>query len=296
MSLRVLELFAGVGGCAYALPPSAEVVAAVDQDERAANTYRANHGHPQFRKNLATVRAAWLAGHDADLWWMSPPCQPYTIRGPQRDLDDRRAASFIHLVGMVETIRPRWLVLENVPWFQGSRAHALLRETLDRCGYAVAEMLLCPTELGIPNVRRRFYLVAGPELAPSEVPATAMHIDLQSVLQDDPDPSLEVSSGLLARFRHALHVVDASDPDAVVACFTRAYGRSPVYAGSYLRQGGRIRHFAPEEIARLLGFPESFHFPDTIDTAHRWKLIGNSLSIHAVRHVLRRISALEPTA
>ncbi|HMV69558.1 MAG TPA: DNA cytosine methyltransferase, partial [Myxococcota bacterium] len=103
--------------------------------------------------------------------------------------------------------------------------------------------------------------------------------------------ALRVPEALAARFGDALHVVDADDPHAAAACFTRAYGRSPVYCGSYLRQDGELRHLAPDEIAALYGFPPTLRLGD-LPVADGWKLIGNSVSVDAVRHVLRTIPAL----
>jgi site-specific DNA-cytosine methylase len=47
-----------------------------------------------------------------------------------------------------------------------------------------------------------------------------------------------------------------------------------------------VRRFAPEEIARLLHFPEAFRFPDRMTLRKKWHLVGNSLSVAAVRKVL----------
>ena len=86
---------------------------------------------------------------------------------------------------------------------------------------------------------------------------------------------------------------NAGDPSAVTSCFTSAYGRSPVRAGSYLREAdGRIRRFSPPEILRLLGFREMFQLPVALSYARAWPLVGNSLSVPAVRHVLACIPEL----
>ncbi|HXT21923.1 MAG TPA: DNA cytosine methyltransferase, partial [Thermoanaerobaculia bacterium] len=102
---------------------------------------------------------------------------------------------------------------------------------------------------------------------------------------DDP-AELHVAHGLLDRYAHAADVVDADDPLAVAATFTSAYGRSPVRAGSYLRRSGIVRRFSPAEILRLLGFPPTYRLPPDLPLANAWRLLGNSLSVPAVREVL----------
>lgn len=289
MSLRALELFAGIGGFAAAVQGRAEVVAAIDTSALCAAAYQANWPHPFLTRNLA-VRSMRLP--EADLWWASPPCQPYTVRGARRDLDDPRAESFLLLLDRLSAHRPRYFAMENVPGFAGSRAHAALHARLDALGYARWETLLCPTSLGEPVERRRYYLVAGrdglgppPRLRPSPTPLSAR-------LDPAPAPELDASEALVARFGDALHVVDTSIPDGIIACFTSAYGRSPVYAGSYLRDRGRLRLLSPAEGLRLLGFPSNFRLPEVVGPDRAWGLVGNSLSVHAVRFVLGVIPEL----
>jgi DNA (cytosine-5)-methyltransferase 1 len=285
--MRALELFSGIGGF-HAAADGVEVVGAVDHDRAAADTYTENHGLPTLVTNLASVPVRRLAAFEADLWWMSPPCQPHTIRGHQKDLDDPRSEPFVAMVRAIEEVRPSFLALENVPWFQSSKSHALLRETLDRCGYDVQELLLCPSDLGWPNQRLRFYLVAGKGLRPFP-PKVWRHVALPPFVDADAPADLDIGDTLRERFGGALHVVRADDDDAVACCFTAAYGNSPVYAGSYVRQGERLRYFSPEEIGAFLGFPERLRFPEGLGRKKRWRLVGNSVSVVAVRHVLTAI-------
>jgi site-specific DNA-cytosine methylase len=256
----------------------------VDHDRSVLATYAQNHAHPILVKNLNDVRTSFFAPFHADLWWMSPPCQPHTVRGLRRDLDDPRARSFVSVVRAIGEIQPSAIGLENVPGFAGSRAHALLRDTLDRVGYEVVERNLCPSWLGVPNERLRFYLVAGRGLR-AYGPLPSRPIPLRRFLCDA-SPDLDVEAPLRARFGAAFHVVDADDERAVAACFTSAYGRSPVYSGSYLRDGDRLRRFSPREIAGLLGFSKGFRFPDGLPHRKAWDQIGNSVSVDAVREVL----------
>eukprot|EP00667_Euglena_gracilis_P016137 EG_transcript_16854 len=49
---------------------------------------------------------------------------------------------------------------ENVPEFDGSRSQAAVLQVLAECGYAWHHIHFCPTQLSIPNERRRYYLLA----------------------------------------------------------------------------------------------------------------------------------------
>ncbi len=287
--MKVLELFCGVGGAAAAFDGHT-IVAAVDHDRDALATYGASFPHRTITKNLARVKPDWYAQFNADLWWMSPPCQPHGIRGAQKDLDDPRSEAFIGVVAAIREVRPAFIALENVPWFEGSAAYDLLRDALAAIGHDVRPRVLCPTMLGVPNERRRFYLVSGRDLRDWSEPVAPSR-PLASYLLTDAPASLDVDPALRARFGDAFHVVDADDPRAVSACFTAAYGKSPVYCGSYVRQGDRLRRFDPIEIARLHGFPASFRFADGLSERRRYAQVGHALSVHALRDVLTALPA-----
>jgi hypothetical protein len=291
----------------------AEIVAAVDVDRRALTVYAANFPHPTVPRNLDRVTAGELAAFAADLWTLSPPCQPYTRRGSRRDLDDPRAASLVALLAALAALaddpaaRPSYLFLENVPGFATSRAHVLLTGTLERAGYTWRETLLCPSDLGWPNRRNRFYLLAAhrdAEPLRPEAPVEAVYGEVSVADLVDParhgDPALAVDPDLARRYAGALDVVrpSSTDPaDAVTACFTSAYGRSPVRSGSYLAlENGRLRRFHPREVLALLGFPPTCRLPTDLSLRNGWHLAGNSLSLPAVRWVLGAVPGLETPA
>lgn len=297
MSMRALELFSGIGGFAAAVADrDVRVVAALDQDPAAHATYRLNFpDHPCRQADLERITPWELTALAADLWWLSPPCQPYCERGARRDLDDRRARSLAHLLELLGRIPagqlPRHLALENVAGFVGSQAHGRLRDVLAARGYGIRERLLCPTELGVPSRRPRYYLAASraplaPELTPSLSPSRPLSGYLDPALAGTAPEELLLPDAVVARFGSGFRILDPADPAAYTTCFTSGYGRSLVNAGSYLRCGARVRRFTPEEIVRLLSFPPSFRFPGGMSLQKRWRLAGNSLSVVAVRELL----------
>lgn len=100
--LRVLELYCGIGGCAAAVGDRAQIVAAVDINLKALEVVAHNFPHPRVARTLESIPTNIWREWQADLWWLSPPCQPYTQRGRRRDLDDPRAVS-----------RPAWVTLDR---------------------------------------------------------------------------------------------------------------------------------------------------------------------------------------
>lgn len=305
--LRALELFCGIGGFAAAVAgANVRVVGALDQDQAALETYRLNHpDHGARAVDLERVSAWELTAGGIDLWWLSPPCQPYSERGVRRDLADPRAASLIHILELLSRIPddllPRHLALENVAGFVGSEAHGRLTEQLATRGFTLRERLLCLTELGIPSRRPRYYLAASREPLRVEAPLTPLSrrplsAYLDPRIEEEIPDDLLLPADVLERFGKGLPILDPADPAAVTTCFTSGYGRSLSGSGSYLRCVEGVRRFAPEEIARLLHFPPGFHFPVGLSQRKRWQLVGNSLSVAAVREVLRAFPALELAA
>ena len=75
--------------------------------------------------DICTLTAEDLAAYAADLWLLSPSCQPYTVLNPTpRDSDDPRAKSFLHLINdalpslAVSDALPGRLLIENVAGFE----------------------------------------------------------------------------------------------------------------------------------------------------------------------------------
>ncbi len=290
--MRCLELYSGIGGFAVAATANGwNVVEAIDINELAASVYSHNFGHAPSVRTIESLPRLDVEELQADLWWMSPPCQPFTRRGPQRDTADSRTESFLHVVELIRSVRPPHLALENVPQFVESVAAESLRDVLRSTGYQWLEFDLCSTEFGLPNRRRRFYIAASRVVAPKIASRNVTRLrPLREFTDDTPDPSLFIEAHDLEHYREALHTVRLESCD-ISACFTSAYGKSPIRSGSWIEDGSRLRRFSPDEILRLLGFPKSFTLPAALSRRQKWKLVGNSLSIPSVQHVLRSFDA-----
>jgi tRNA (cytosine38-C5)-methyltransferase len=280
--MRALELFAGIGGLKLAAPAGLDVVAAFDQDEAAALTHEANHGTPVIRADIASITARALMRHEAEAWLLSPPCQPFTRRGRQRDVDDPRCAGFLRVARLLPVLRPRRVLVENVVGFHGSRMHALLMSALRELGHDVRDVETCPSHAGAPVKRPRQFVVSSADgLAPREAQEVRSR-SLDDYLDVAPSPELRLPESARARVHD--HFAMAG-PDGVIGTFTRSYGTAITGAGPVHWDEGGPRYFSPEEILRLHDFPRDFSFPADLPLRTRWRLAGNSVHVGCVRSV-----------
>ena len=288
--LQVLELFAGIGGLAAAFP-SLEIDQAIDIDPSARDVYSLNFNHVYSVKEIASLPLEFFSRFCSDFWWMSPPCTPFTKRGARRDLDDHRSNALQHLIQVVATIRPPLVCIENVIGFESSQAFQYLYDQWIVAGYHIQTHELCPSTLGWPNRRPRVYCIASLDgkleiqLPISEPRSLSPFIDQDITLESH--PSLWLKSKTVEDYFHAMDRVSLANDSAITACFASSYGKTIVRSGSYLETPFGYRRFSPREVARLLGFNDHFRLPDTLTIQRQWHLLGNSLSLPAVRHLLK---------
>ena len=288
--MQVLELFAGIGGFAAAFP-DVEIVDAIDIDQSAREVYSANFKHNYSVKEIASLPLEWFSRYSSDIWWMSPPCTPFTQRGARRDLDDPRSAAIRHLIDAVASIRPPLVCIENVIGFETSQAFQHLQDRWQQVGYHLQTHTLCPTALGWPNRRPRVYCIASLEspyeMRPPILEPRSLREFVDRSITPETHPTLWLETKTVDRYFDAMDRVSLANESAVTACFASSYGKAIVRSGSYLETQWGYRRFSPREVARLLGFHDTFHLPETLSIQRQWHLLGNSLSLPAIQHILK---------
>ncbi|CAH1245475.1 TRDMT1 [Branchiostoma lanceolatum] len=164
--LRVVEFYSGVGGMHYAILESklpATVVAALDINTTANAVYRHNFPHVSLlQRDITGIKLPEFQSWKADVFMMSPPCQPFTRVGLKGDTADPRTKSFLYILDILRRMSdpPSHILLENVKGFETSETRSNLVVTLEDCGYSYQEFLLSPNQFGIPNSRLRYFLLA----------------------------------------------------------------------------------------------------------------------------------------
>ncbi|KAI3454031.1 hypothetical protein Pfo_010694 [Paulownia fortunei] len=162
---RVLEFYSGIGGLRYSLMKAgvdAVVVEAFDINDVANDVYEHNFGHRPHQGNIQTLSAVDLDSYEADVWLLSPPCQPYTRQGLQKGSSDARASSFLKILELIpqNSRPPLVLFVENVVGFETSDTHEKMITMLRENHFDTQEFILSPLQFGVPYSRPRYFCLA----------------------------------------------------------------------------------------------------------------------------------------
>jgi len=158
----VLEICAGAGGQALGLEQAGfHAVACVEIDANACETLRVNR--PRMRvleMDVRNVNGREFRG--VDLLAGGVPCPPFSVAGKQLGENDERNL-FPEALRLVEEMQPRAVMLENVAGFASAKfddyRRGIIRH-LHKLGYSATYKVINASDLGVPQLRPRFVLVA----------------------------------------------------------------------------------------------------------------------------------------
>ncbi|MBX9691225.1 MAG: DNA cytosine methyltransferase, partial [Cyanobacteria bacterium] len=259
-------------------------------NENANIAFAHNFALQPIRKNLEQISCNDIP--QSDLWWMSPPCTPYSRRGKGLDTEDPRARALLNLIELLPSCLPQFVMLENVREFSTSKSYELLQEKLQSLDYKIESHSLCSTDFGVPMRRPRFFLIAcrNKQVSPIDLRSFSDSRTLPDYLDSGLDDQLLLDEEIAIRYAPVINAVEAEDPNATLICFTRGYDRCRKASGSLLKlSSGRLRLFAPDEILRLFGFSDRYELPLQLSLAAKLRLVGNSVDVRAVKALLGRI-------
>lgn len=126
--------------------------------------------------------------HDLRLICAGTPCQAFSVAGLRKGLDDPRGNLTLTFLGIVDRYRPEWVVWENVPGvlsIDGGRVFGAFLGGLGQLGYGFAYRVLDAQYFGVPQRRRRVFVVASSR---GWQRAAAVLFERESLLRD-PAPS-----------------------------------------------------------------------------------------------------------
>lgn len=172
-NVRILgiDLFSGCGGLSVGLKNAGiNVIAAIDVDPLASKTYRANHSEVHFiEKDIREVSGVELiqklgiAVGELDILAGCPPCQGFSTlrtKNSGKAVKDLRNSLVLEFLRFVEEIKPKTVMLENVPGLENDYRFARFVKRLGEMGYKSSIGVLDVSKYGVPQRRRRLIFMA----------------------------------------------------------------------------------------------------------------------------------------
>jgi len=177
VQFNVIDLFAGVGGFTLGFrgivaDGNCEFVPKLMVDIDRSACQAAVRNMPDVRVLAADVhtlsgaeirkRSGLAPEAHVHVLLGGPPCQGFSFLG-KRSLSDPRNLHVVDFLRIVKEIRPLVAVMENVPLIVTSHDGAVIREVcegLSKLGYASCAEILCANEFGVPQIRKRAFVLA----------------------------------------------------------------------------------------------------------------------------------------
>jgi DNA (cytosine-5)-methyltransferase 1 len=321
--LTAVDLFAGAGGVTTGYKQAGlRVVAAVELDSKAAETYRLNHPEVEiFEKDIRRVapndlRQA-LRGRSLDVLTACSPCKSYSTLARGDGKDDDKDLVLVTL-RYVRALRPRVVVMENVPRLSSDQRFSALTTSLTALGYQVWHQVLDAYEFGVPQRRRRLVLIAARGAQPRRPRKSAVRRSVSHAIRRiDPRDKLHRARALkgIAAKRVAAVTINGGSRQSftgelVLACHkslsgaaTSVYGRmnwsrpAPTLTTRCTTPScGRFLHpFANRpitlrEAACLQSFPRRYKFAGARGDVERQ--VGNAVPVEMARRIAVEASRL----
>lgn len=254
-----IDLFCGAGGLSLGLRQARfRIAAALDVSPLAVESYRLNFprvpvggGRESGQAQACDVRDATgsrllrLAGlrkGELDLLAGCPPCQGFsTLRTKQRQpaVEDERNGLVLEFLRLVREIRPRFVLMENVPGLAREGLFKDFTSGLECLKYRVDFDVLDSVDFGVPQRRRRLVLVAArgmqPKLASGNVAARTVREAIGGIADAAGRSGDALHDHGENRAQRVRSVIEAIPPDggsradlgadAQLACHRRAMAR-----------------------------------------------------------------------
>ena len=154
---KVIDLFCGCGGLSLGFQNvDYNIVAAFDYWDVALNIYQKNFDHPVYKRDLSDLTD--LSDFEAlqpNILIGGPPCQDYSTAG-HRDETRGRAALTISYARIVEYIRPKYFLMENVAVIEKSETLKVVNKIFKDAGYGLTQLTLDASKCGVPQTRKRY--------------------------------------------------------------------------------------------------------------------------------------------
>lgn len=320
MTIRAFDLFCGAGGSSCgASQAGVRIVGGADLWERAADTFVRNFPDARvYQKKIETLSPTTVRKEvgPVELLLASPECTNHSVakgNAPRSELSRRTA---FQVIRFAKAWKPRWVIVENVVSMQRWDAYDEWLTSLHRLDYHTTELKLNAEDFGVPQSRRRLFVVADRDREPVlPVARDKKTVTVKDILYRGPTMN-GYNYGLrplfgagrakrtLQRAERAIKAIGANQPFLIVYYGSDAAGGwqtldRPLRTITTLDRfalvephgdGHRMRMLQPPELAAAMGFPKDYNWPEST-RREQIKLIGNAVSPPVMRTIVEALTS-----
>ena len=310
-AIRTVDLFCGAGGSSWgALSAGAEVVAGFDRWALAGQTYQDNFPGARFYcGDLDDTDPRDLTEElgNIDLLLASPECTNHSpAKGAVPRCEESRATCF-HVTRFARAFQPRWIVVENVVTMRRWERYGEFIGALGDLGYRCREQCLDASDFGVPQTRRRLFVLCSRKGMPEEIQCHRQTKEgARSIVSGNGLYSfspLRKPGRAVATLERAERALAELGPDKA---FLIVYYSSDNAGGwqdldrplrtittldrfAYVKptpEGHVMRMLQPEELKLAMGWPKRFRLRHG-SRRDRIKMIGNAVCPAVMKEVVR---------
>ena len=300
--LRTIDLFCGAGGSSYgARNAGAKIVAGFDIWKPAILTFGENFKSAKvFHDDLRKLNPDSVKKQigPIDLILASPECTNHSNAKGAKDRCEKSKRTAFEVIRFAKVFRPEWIIIENVVQMRSWSEHPILLEQLWDLGYFVKETELNAQDFGVPQSRKRLFLVcslsdnvkAPPKKTVKLKPASSI-IDFTDNYKFSKLFSAKRAKKTIERAERAIEALGKNEPFLIVYYGSDGSGGwqsidkplrtiTTLDRFAYIKpssDGHLMRMLQPEELKLAMGFSKEFKLSKELTRRAKIKLMGNGV-------------------
>lgn len=290
-----------------------DMVAAIDLWDLADATYSDNFPDARFyRERCETLTPAAIKRQigSIDILLASPECTSHTCAKGASPRSEKSRSTAFQVVRYAQVFKPRWIIVENVVHMRSWKRFEGWLNNLQQLGYHVRVQVLNAADFGVPQTRRRLFVMADSQaLPPLLKPLTRARIPVSTLIESNngfrytPLRKKGRAKPTLARARRAIKVIGNDRPFLIVYYGSDGAGGwqridrplrtiTTVDRFGFVRpseNGHEIRMLQVPELKRAMGFPDD-HLLLRGTRRDKIKLLGNAVCPTVMEAVVRHLT------
>lgn len=316
--VRAIDLFCGIGGNSWgAKEAGVQIIAGFDCWDLAGAVYRDNFPEARFysdRLQDIKVKSVTKQLGNIDLILASPECTSHSVARGNRKRYKRSMNLAFQVTRFSEILRPRWIVVENVIHMRNWELYNDFIATLKDQGYKVREQELVASDFGVPQSRKRLYLLCDREqMPPGIVPPADVGqkrardvINLDGVYPMTPLDNGRRAAKTLIRAKRGIEALGRKVPFLLVYYGSDGNGKNGWQSlDRPLRTVTTVNKFALvkpgedgdshvmrmlqlEELRAAMGFPDTFIL-DHGNRSERIRMLGNAVCPPVMKAIVKTL-------